>query len=105
MGFKNDGKSPSPDVVTSSIKKLLLKFKKDGLNPREINSGYCHDFAYGLVRLVPGSEVWESDPVEDDPKSPVHAFVKVGSLYYDSETINGVKNWKDLPVFKRYMKT
>ncbi len=55
-----------------------------------INYGECFIWAYVAYRLYPNLELWDME---------AHAFVrsKVTGKFYDSESPNGVDDWKDLP--------
>lgn len=107
----NHGKKPSPQTIASTIKAIVKEFGQD---PQSINSGDCDRFAEELVsRLSYGAamETVSADEEDyDDPEDfdedmaevPNHAFVQIGNRYYDAETPQGVTNWWDLPVYKRF---
>jgi hypothetical protein len=64
-------------------------------NSSHINNGYCAAFAEDIIKLYPSAEYyWEE--YNDIP----HAFIKYNNKYYDSESPDGVDNWKDLPIYK-----
>lgn len=78
-----------------------LSFIKDEFFPkisaRKINNGNCFNWAYIVYLLLEDKEV---SLYSDDEF--VHAFVKIGDLYYDSECPTGVNCWEDLPTYQRY---
>lgn len=107
----NLGKEPSPKLIASTIRQLVKEFKD---TPQSINSGNCDLFAERLVSRLKYGYAMETVSLEeedcDDPEDfdedltdvPNHAFVQIGDRYYDAETPQGVTNWWDLPVYKRY---
>jgi len=58
----------------------------------EINMGQCYDWAYIAYCLWANVELWTSD---------YHAWVKVGTKFYDSETFNGDPDLKKLGCNRR----
>lgn len=61
--------------------------------PNEINYGQCFQWAYLARQLYSGIELWDLK---------YHAFVKYKGKFYDSETPNGIKDWRKLPIIKLY---
>lgn len=73
-------------------------------SPAAVNSGLCEEFAGDLARLLPGAEVvyTESFIPWDDPSYPGgHSWVSHEGLFYDAESLAGVKDWRDLQFFVR----
>ena len=68
------------------------------MKPYDINKGYCQEFAEDVAKKIPTAEVWET--IFESP-APLHLFLKIGDKFYDAETIDGVNNYQDLPIFKR----
>lgn len=69
-------------------------------HPSHINDGECFIWAYLTFLIFKDVEMWYMD---------CHAFVKYRGRFYDSERLNGVEDWQDLPategggsVAKRY---
>jgi hypothetical protein len=88
--------SLSPDEIEEEVQEVLHAF---GMEPEEVNAGWCEDFAYQLSVRLPGSCVlWPAEPA----LAYVHAYVLYEGRYYDSETPRGVDDWKKLPCFRRH---
>jgi hypothetical protein len=98
-------------IIRSEIKKLITKYIEDKLfmlldgetkiNPSQINNGFCRAFAFDLVNNLAVHNIIGTYQ-EVNYKGTPHAFVKIGEKYYDSECVNGVKNWKHFPIFREY---
>lgn len=71
----------NPELVTSTLPLDLQK------NPANVNYGNCMRWAYTTYHMFQGVELWDTD---------CHAFVKYNGKFYDSETLEGVTDWKDL---------
>ena len=69
-----------------------------GMNPYQINDGYCGEFAEVLEQTIPGAE---ANDCELDFTYGDHAWIEYKGRYYDAETPFGVDNLDDLPIFKR----
>lgn len=68
-------------------------FFKQYTHPIEINWGQCFHWAYIAYKLFDNVELWSSQ---------YHAFIKFGNRYFDSEHLNGIKNWKKIRTIKEY---
>jgi hypothetical protein len=98
-------------IVKREILNLRDLFLQEGLydilpkenttvpNYSHINNGYCYGFAANLMEelLRYGITVY---CCEEDYKGIPHGFIRVNDLYFDSECPNGVKNWKELPIYR-----
>jgi hypothetical protein len=79
-----------------------------GLSPRDFTERASGEFALALLAAL-GRDPGEDDPnlrivfTEDLTESnlPRHAWVFIRGRHYDAETPRGVRDWKDLPVFRR----
>ena len=71
-----------PELVSTTLPLHLQK------NPREVNYGNCMRWAYTAYHMFKKVELWDTD---------CHAFIKYEGKYYDSETLDGVNDWKELP--------
>lgn len=82
---------------------------------RDINAGYCDEFAREIAYDYPGLErdgnlveIWSTGFFDADENGmsdlPAHAFVKWKGKYYDAEDPNGVEDWRDLPLYRRWRK-
>lgn len=86
-----------PDVIRGVVNRW-------GRDPCDINMGECAIFADAVRDQVP--DVTVVDNVEwvaqgaFDVKAE-HAFLECGGRFYDSETPDGVDDWRDLPFFQR----
>ena len=66
--------------------------------PFQINDGYCEEWALNVEDAIPGAI--EHDTPEDFT-GPGHVWVEIDGKHYDAETLQGVKDWKDLAVFRK----
>lgn len=74
----------------------------------DINTGGCENFAQKFISLFPNGElVWTDNFVSwDYGKWPGgHAWIFSEGKHYDSEALEGVNLWRDLPFFKRKLET
>lgn len=70
----------------------------------EVNSGDCENFAMDHKEYIPGSEIIGTDNMLGwDTDYPGHIWLFDGSKHYDSEALEGVVDYLDLPIFKRYI--
>lgn len=76
----------------SFIQKEFFPFQ----TPKQVNSGSCFNWCYILYLLYPNKVTLYSD------SKCVHAFVKIGDLYFDSESPTGVEHWTKLQTYKRW---
>lgn len=72
----------TPSLVTKEF------FPNDVSRPKRINYGKCFLWAYAAHKIFQDAELWDM---------PSHAFVRYRGKFYDSETLKGVKDWRDLP--------
>lgn len=56
-----------------------------------INWGWCYHWAYFAYCLY-GGQLWSSKD---------HAFIKINDLFYDSESPDGILDWRRLNCMKR----
>ena len=71
----------------------------------DINNGDCENFAIAFVATIPGGEVIGTDNVDGwDSDYPGHIWIYDGKRHYDSECLDGVEEWKNLPFFVRAIK-
>jgi|SRR3989304_2471428 len=59
-----------------------------------INRGYCYYWVYIAKILYPQGELFTLYTYGG------HAFIKIGDLFYDSDSPKGVRSWKRLKVLK-----
>lgn len=81
-GGPGSGRHPS-----AIIKDMI---SRSGKKPYDINNGDCEPFAKALHDKLPGSTIHDY--------AASHRFVKFEGKYYDAETPEGVKDWKQIPL-------
>ena len=68
-----------------------------------INNGNCENFAMDVQHYVPDGEIVGTDNMDGwDSSYPGHIWLFDGKLHFDSESLEGVPEWKQLSIFKRY---
>lgn len=91
---------PSFREILAAVRDSLLSAEEPPRTAEEINEGWCADFADAVWRLFgDGVEV-----VNDEDLGNVvytHTFLKLGDRYYDSECLDGVDDWRQLPCLLR----
>ena len=98
------------EVIAQAIR---LEVKKTRLHPYDINCGQCTELAEKVLdRLAKQGIVVEYTETEnmDVPNVkhdyPGHAWLvwkpKKTTLHFDAEEPEGIRDWKDLPIFHRY---
>lgn len=78
---------------------IIKKIAEFYLDPREINNGYCADFADAIWRALPEVQVWAD--CELGMGEYRHTFIEFDGLYYDAECPKGVYDWRLLPIYQR----
>lgn len=90
----------------------------DNLESTLIENGYkpkfmSTDLFYELTKHLKYTEFSWHDPSDYNSKTPenfnwsensYHAWIWVNGKHYDAEEVNGVENFFDLPIFKRFTK-
>ncbi len=102
-----------PKIVTESqdISSIIdSEIGKTGMEPEDINDGWCFFFADNVVERLGGKsqETFAYCPSENDipsqtfdPTAPTHCVIWHKGRVYDSECPHGEDRWQDLPYFKR----
>lgn len=87
--------------------KYLSKYKRRLSTAYEINNGDCHRWSVLANKLYGGNLVtvdvyisWDEDM--SFTRDCSHSFLKLNNKYYDSESPDGVDNWKNLRFFESY---
>ena len=93
-------------TVRQAIIRLRRFYKKShGYSPRQINGGSCDEFAQNLLAIFPKGDMMWGEEVMDKFTTDVcpqgHCFFSLNGLYYDSETLTGVKSPDYLPFYQR----
>lgn len=81
-----------------NLSKITSTYFYDFEDPNVINSGWCFVWAW-LAHLKCGGELWTYDEPLTMQYRDCHAFIKVGSLYYDSSRPRGVRKMERLSFF------
>jgi len=91
--------------ITYILKDFTRKFlKKNKLKTEyDINNGNCDDWATEVNKIIPLTKILGTPDyyfIKYD-WAVGHFWIKYKGKHYDAENINGVKNWKDLKIFKK----
>lgn len=85
--------------ITQRITDVWSKWKKDNprlTDPTVVNNGYCADFALEVAEVMPKVKIWSNFD-----KGFEHVFVEHGGKFYDAESLGGVADYKQLPIWQR----
>jgi hypothetical protein len=70
--------------------------------PEEANCGDCENFAQDFQSDIPGAELYGAEEFDGpDTEWAGHIWLYDGKLHYDSESPEGVADWKDLKFYRR----
>lgn len=95
-------KEATMKIVNPQMQKILLEVIAEfGMTPREINQGNCDSFCDQVMEKAHLAGIACK---EMDVSGHVWVYCIDDKTHYDAETPSGVKNWKDLPYFKREFK-
>ena len=83
------------EAMQKATAELAAEYK---FTPREINGGWCDEWAERVKELCPRAQVRTDD---GDKDLVGHFFIKHGILFYDSECPEGVLDYHELPIFVR----
>ena len=107
--LKNKGLS-----ITESIEAVVIiyqaLYQQDAY---EINCGNCEEFAHDVISVFTGGNGWinetddlcatwhdeQPDCSEDEKYCWSHKFICYKDKYYDSQSPEGVENWRELSCF------
>lgn len=99
---KTEIKNIIQKLSTEFIKKgdfyILPEEKTNKPNTSHINNGFCGKFAYILKEKLEKKGI-KVEVVELKHNNIPHSFVRIDNKYYDSETPEGISNWKQLPIY------
>ena len=86
------------------IKDFTWRFliKNNLISEFDINNGLCDDWATGINKLFPKSIIFATPDYyfEKYDWAVGHYWIKYKGKHYDAENLSGVKNWKNLLIFK-----
>lgn len=69
-----------------------------GMDPIDINDGWCDKFADEIVEQLDGAELAHNIDAVDNEH--VHFWVAYRDKCYDAECLDGVTDYHDLPFFQ-----
>ena len=100
-------------LVFKSLTQAYIKYHRRRVSQAwELNYGYCFRWCAIAHKLKKGKLISVTIICEDSLdeisnkyiQGSSHAFIKIKNKYYDSESINGVKDWHQLGFFIRQEK-
>jgi hypothetical protein len=74
---------------------LFATEQQGGLSPKEINEGGCFDWATEVISAI------DCKIVARCHQGGYHCFIEYRRKFYDSETLQGIRRWQNLPYFLR----
>ena len=82
------------------INNINNEYREDytSLTPKEINNGYCDQWASLFVEKFGGKHQWTFD-IPNDPNG--HSWVKLNNKFYDAEVPKGVSKLEEIPYIQR----
>lgn len=83
--------------ITVQLKDFYASKGNGELTAKNINYGYCFNWAYLAYKTIPGAVLCS---IRDYTYR--HAFIKVNGKYYDSMTRKGVPDWTQLKSLREY---
>lgn len=99
---KYPGDNSRYNLIEAGINDEIQKVIKElGLEPYDINNGYCDVLADEIEYKIPGAESVCTENFTDSGKYPGHIWIYYKGRHYDAESPEGVKDWKELPIFKK----
>lgn len=94
--------------ISQAILALTKVYRKHlGFSAERINHGECENFADIICEMFPGASSYWGDQLMEDHEEDYyndyayHCFIEYEGRYYDSESPEGVDNWRDLQSFLR----
>lgn len=91
-------------VISSILQEVTNKILKDYKlkGPYNINNGYCEEWANEVIKRIPEAEDVGTPEKEWDEENWAtgHVWIVINGINYDAETMEGVKDWKNLTPFK-----
>jgi len=88
--------------ISQVIRDLVVAFE---MTPAEINHGYCADFAHAIWEKFGRdyNKITFTDTVDaggEEESIGWHVWIIYQGKHYDAACPDGVKDWKDLPIWK-----
>lgn len=80
--------------------RFLIKYNL--IYPYDINNGYCDDWATEVIKIIPKAEILATPDYYflNYNWAVGHFWIKYKGKHYDAANPKGVRNWKDLLIFK-----
>lgn len=106
--LRSKNSQPANDLSLDQFQAMLIQVRDNIIGPdfptnaREINNGYCADFATAVwqdLHCHPDIDIFNDEELADVDYS--HTFLKFREMYYDAECIEGTDDWTQLPTFHR----
>jgi hypothetical protein len=97
-------KAKMPMSTADVIREVAGLYERHyGVSPSDINKGMCEDFSTDVLTVIGRGEVFWADDMLDGSweEHGAHAFFWLDGKYYDSESPEGVDDWKHLSFFTR----
>jgi hypothetical protein len=96
------------DLTLDQFQAMLIEVRDSLINDefpknaREINNGYCADFATAVwMNLKNHPDILFHNDEELADVDYSHTFLEFQDMYYDAECIEGTDDWTQLPTFHR----
>ena len=86
----------------AAIVRLRDDYVAEGIHPEQINAGFCADFATVLWESFREVKILGDDDL-DPTREYTHTVMLFEGRYYDAERVDGVDDWRDLPIFARQL--
>lgn len=93
-------------MMEEPSKTIRQVVKEIGEHPYDINNGKC-----GILARIVAERLEEAEPrttgqmYDQEPPYPSeyygHTWIYYKGKHYDAEELEGVENWKNLPIFNR----
>lgn len=94
------------NLISSILQEVTEKMIKD-LNlksPYDINNGHCEEWANAVLKHIPYPKAIDMGTPEkewnEEDWAVGHVWIVINGINYDAETMEGVKDWRDLKIFK-----
>lgn len=88
--------NPTKTELLEAMQEASLRLTADGCESAEaINEGSCFEWATEVISMV------DCKIVARCHAGGYHCFIEYRRKFYDSETLGGIRQWQNLPYFKR----
>lgn len=106
--FGTTTNSQNSNDIQTVIRQVIKDFLETGnyKSAGDIANSDCEKFAEEVTKRFSGTKAYsnyvtmiDSKHIETDEDMPGHVWIKYKGKYYDSDCPEGVRNWKNLPIF------